>query len=104
MPWRLILFLLVLTIVVLFAGFNITNVADISFGIWTLHQVPIFLSLFIAFLVGCFVMLPFAVRRRSAKVTTKTSRQVKQNAEVEPTVDGAEPAPAPATKPAKKRK
>lgn len=83
-PWRLIFFLVVLTIVVLFAGFNLNNKADISFGFWSLTQVPIFLSLFIAFLVGCFVMLPFAVRRRSAKETSQSHRQVKRDEEMPP--------------------
>lgn len=84
MPWRLITFLVVLTIVVLFAGFNIKNVTDISFGFYTLSKVPVFLGLFISFLVGTFVMLPFAVRGRKTKGTPQKSRDSRQNAEPQP--------------------
>lgn len=84
MPGRLIGFLVVLTVVVLFAGFNITNVSDISFGFYTLTKVPVFLSLFIAFLVGTFVMLPFAFRKRNTKVRPEKSRKMKQNADNQP--------------------
>ena len=64
MPWRLILFLVVLALVVAFAGFNIQNSATISFGFYTLESVPIFLSLFAAFFLGVLVMLPFTLGRR----------------------------------------
>ncbi len=95
-PWRLILFLVVLTIVVLFAGFNLNNKADISFGLWRLSQVPIFLSLFISFLIGCFVMLPFAVRRRTAKETAPSHRQVMGDEEMHSAAEPPEPStPAP---------
>ena len=68
MPWRLVLFLIVLAIVVAFAGFNIQNVATISFGFYTLEEVPVFLGLFAAFFLGVLVMLPFTLgRRRKSK-------------------------------------
>lgn len=62
-PWKLIIFLIILAFVVFFAGFNINNISSISFGFFKLEEVPIFLSLFIAFLLGAFVMLPFTFRR-----------------------------------------
>jgi uncharacterized integral membrane protein len=67
MPWRLVVFLVVLALVVAFAGFNIQNVASISFGFYTLESVPVFLSLFAAFFLGVLVMLPFTLRRRGKK-------------------------------------
>ena len=66
-PWRLILFLCILAIIILFIGFNITNASDISFGFYTFTSVPVFISLFIAFLFGAFVMLPFAVVGKKGK-------------------------------------
>lgn len=69
MPWRMILFLAILAIVVFFAGFNISNVSDISFGFRSITGVPIFISLFVAYLVGTLTMVPFLVgkRKRSRK-------------------------------------
>ena len=103
MPWRLIAFLIVLTLVVLFAGFNITNESDISFGFYTLTKVPVFLSLFIAFLLGTFLVLPFAVRKRNAKASDQKSREVKQNAEIKPAEEPVVP-PEQAEQPSKKKR
>ncbi|MFP4362860.1 MAG: hypothetical protein ACLFR1_03210 [Spirochaetia bacterium] len=71
-PWKLIGFLTILTLFVVFAGFNITNVSDISFGLFTISDVPIFLSLFAAYIVGGFTVLPFAF-------TTRKNRNIAQN-------------------------
>ncbi len=66
-PWKMIFFLAILAVVVFFAGFNITNVSDISFGFYTILDVPIFISLFIAFIAGALVMIPFVVRKKKPK-------------------------------------
>ncbi|TVQ38406.1 MAG: hypothetical protein EA384_09320 [Spirochaetaceae bacterium] len=77
------LFLIVLGLVVVFAGFNAGNVADISFGFHTLEAVPIFMSLFAAFFLGALIVLPFTVFRRSKKKSKapkdkqETSQQAK---------------------------
>ena len=76
MPWRLMFFIVILGIVVFFAGFNITNVSDISFGFYTITDVPIFISLFVAFLVGTLVMIPFRVGRKR-RGDTKPSRSAR---------------------------
>ena len=67
MPWRLVLFLIALGLVVAFAGFNAGNATDVSFGFHTFEAVPIFLSLFAAFFLGALIVLPFTVLRRSKK-------------------------------------
>ena len=63
MPWRLIGFLLVLVLVAAFATVNIPNRSDVSFGFYTFEEVPIFLSLLIAFILGTLLMVPFLLRR-----------------------------------------
>ena len=76
MPWKMVFFLAVLALVVFFAGFNITNVSDISCGFYTITNVPIFISLFMAFVVGTLVMIPFVGKRKSRK---KAKEQVPEN-------------------------
>lgn len=71
MPGKMIFFLVVLAVVVFFAGFNITNVSDISFGFYTITDVPIFISLFIAFVVGTLVMIPFVAKKKVPKKKKK---------------------------------
>ena len=58
MPWRMIIVLLVLLIVVIFSGFNL-NLVDISIVFYEFKNVPLFLPLISAFIVGALVMIPF---------------------------------------------
>ncbi len=92
MPWRMIIFLLILAVVVFFAGFNITNVSDISFGFYTVKDVPIFISLFVSFLVGTLVTLPFVVGKRRKK-SQKTPKQVGEEPLSTVTLDEIPPIP-----------
>mgnify|MGYP006305854057 CR=1 FL=1 len=82
-PWKMIFFLVILAFVVFFAGFNITNVSDISFGFYTIEDVPIFISLFIAFIVGALVMIPFVARSRGAAKEKKKPQDNSQASGVE---------------------
>ena len=77
MPWKMVFFLIVLAFVVFFAGFNISNTSDISFGFYTIQSVPIFISLFVAFLIGAFVMIPFMTRGKN-KGKSRIERQEKR--------------------------
>jgi len=60
MPWRLIVFLLSLIVVLVFAGFNMNNSSNISFGFHELTDVPIFVSLLFSFILGVLFALPVA--------------------------------------------
>lgn len=91
-PWKMIFFLAILAIVVFFAGFNITNVSDISFGFYTVSEVPIFISLFVAFLAGALVMIPFVARKKRKKARKQIVDDSSGNSDVEeipeiPTMD-----------------
>jgi uncharacterized integral membrane protein len=61
-------------IVVLFIVFNVNNSSDISFGFKTYEEVPIFLSLFIAFAAGALVTIPmvlFGKRKKNPEKEVK---------------------------------
>ncbi len=60
-PWRMIIALLVLVLVALFSGFNLAPVS-ISVGFYTFEQIPLFLALIAAFILGALVVLPFSMR------------------------------------------
>ncbi|MCL2230882.1 MAG: hypothetical protein FWC01_07270 [Treponema sp.] len=63
MPWRLILFILIFGIFLAFVTFNLENKCDISFGSekLTLKEVPIFLTVFISFLMGLVCAFPLVL-------------------------------------------
>ena len=68
MPWKLVGFIICLILGTCFAGFNLENSCNISFGFKTFQNVPIFFSLIVAFSCGVLVTLPFTViKKKSAK-------------------------------------
>ena len=71
MPWRLIGFIVLLVLVGIFSNLNLDNRCDISLGFVVLEEVPIFISLLVAFLAGALVIFPFtiapAIRRRDRR-------------------------------------
>lgn len=69
MPWKLILFILSVTLVTIFIGFNLENACNVSFGFYTFQNVPIFMSILLAFAVGVFIMLPFTFGHRKKDKT-----------------------------------
>ncbi len=92
-PWKLILFFIFLLIFVLFAGFNIRNTSDISLGFKTLNDVPIFVSLFIAFLLGGFVVMPFIFIGRRKKIQ-KVKKKIQSGAQEKPSIESEPVIPA----------
>ena len=71
MPWKLVGFIICLVLGTCFAGYNLGNNCNISFGFHTFENVPIFFSLIVAFACGEVVTLPFTVIR---KKTTKEKK------------------------------
>lgn len=85
MPWKLIAFILLLVLMMFFIGYNLENRADISVILYTFEDVPVFFSMFGAFLLGVMVALPFALGnpfKRNTKVPKKKS-SAKQQASTE---------------------
>lgn len=58
--FKLIFFLIGLAVAILLSAFNIGNTSSISFGFATIDDIPIFLSIAIAFFAGAVFTLPFA--------------------------------------------
>ena len=81
MPWKMIVLLIILVVIALFSGFNIDPV-DVSIGFHVFKNVPLFLALFIAFVVGALVMLPLTLRGSTRRKGTATGKKVK--AEIAP--------------------
>ncbi|MDR2110759.1 MAG: hypothetical protein LBP32_05575 [Spirochaetaceae bacterium] len=68
MPWRLVGFIILLGMVLVFIGVNLENSCDISF--WfnvTIPGVPIYLTIFASFVLGMLCSLPLVVSSRFKK-------------------------------------
>ena len=76
MPWRLIVFIVLFAVFLVFISFNLENKCDISFGFTVIPGVPVFLTIFFSFVTGLVCSLPFALwagkRRRQKALKDKT--------------------------------
>ncbi len=77
MPVKLILVLILIILVAILTGFNLSNTCTIWF-FHTFTDIPVFAALLTAFILGVIVTLPFTVKKR---------KQGKKSAEQ---IDGAE--------------
>ena len=61
MPWRLIQFIAICAVFILFIMFNLDNRSDVSLGFVEFGEVPVFLTVFFSFTAGMALTLPFIV-------------------------------------------
>ena len=61
MPWRLIGFVIAFAIFLGFITLNIGNTSDISFGLYKIYDVPVFLTAFSSFFLGMFFAIPIVI-------------------------------------------
>jgi uncharacterized integral membrane protein len=76
MKFKIFIVVIAITLEALFAGLNMNNSSDISFGFTTLTDVPVFLSISISFVAGALIILPFTLFRGRKK--TKEQQPVKK--------------------------
>jgi len=61
MPWRLLVLIIILGILLGFIGFNLNNTCDLSLGFKVFKGVPIYLTVFASFMLGMVSSLPFII-------------------------------------------
>jgi uncharacterized integral membrane protein len=52
MPWRLIEFIIIFALLLIFVFFNIDNKCDINFGFTRIRDAPVYLTVFTSFIIG----------------------------------------------------
>ena len=62
--WKLVAFLIGMVVMLIFAGFNYSNISNISLGFYVFKDVPIFISLLVAFVGGDFFCPSLCPQRR----------------------------------------
>jgi len=89
MPLRLIGLLAFVGLLVSFIGFNLGNVADVSFGFHVFRGVPVFLTAFVSFALGLLVALPsvFIARFSARKRFRPSSAKALQRKTADPGLD-----------------
>ncbi|MDR1429708.1 MAG: hypothetical protein LBI85_05415 [Spirochaetaceae bacterium] len=97
--WRLLGTVILFAILLLFIGFNLNNRCDVSFWFVELKQVPVYLTVFSAFMLGLLCSIPLAFslgRKRKAKAAIpapspegKKKKDKKKGGETGDTGDGS---------------
>lgn len=75
MPWRLIGFILILALFIGFIALNLDHNSDISFGFYVIPEVPVFVSLFGAFVVGVMVGIPLTAMAKNRRFKRRLRKQ-----------------------------
>ena len=69
--WRLIVFILIFALFLVFIVFNLDNKCDVSFGFKTIKEIPVFLTVFSSFVLGMLFAVPFVRgRKKHSKETS----------------------------------
>ena len=76
MPWRFFGILVILILFVLFAGFNIDFRTNISFGFYIFENVPIFISIFISFVLGALITVPLLLKSQWKRRIKKEQKEL----------------------------
>jgi uncharacterized integral membrane protein len=67
MPLRLVEFIIVFAVFLVFIAFNLENKCDINFGFRLVKDVPVFLTAFSSFIFGMLCAVPLIIRARIKK-------------------------------------
>jgi uncharacterized integral membrane protein len=69
MPWKLLAFIIAMTIVLVFIGFNLENRCDVSLAFYTFTDVPVVITILASFLLGLLMAFPLSFARKPKKHT-----------------------------------
>jgi hypothetical protein len=67
MPLRLIEFIIVFAVFLVFIAFNLGNKCDVNFGFRLVKDVPVFLTAFSSFIFGMLCTVPFIIGAKAKK-------------------------------------
>jgi uncharacterized integral membrane protein len=77
MPWRLIGFIILFSVFLVFILSNLENKCDISFIKWTLTTVPVFITVFSSFILGMLSAIPIIISVSLKKRKEQGSQSLK---------------------------
>jgi uncharacterized integral membrane protein len=77
MPWRLIGFIIIFAVFLIFIAFNLQNNCDINLVFRVFPEVPVYLTAFSSFILGMFCAIPFILIVKKEKDGKKFSPEEK---------------------------
>lgn len=94
MPWRLIEFIIILAIELIFIMLNQHSASDVSFGFFRFYNVPVYVTAFVAFMLGILAATPFFIFsrfKRKEKLKDKKNKRAAQLSAEQPPAEVADP-------------
>ena len=88
-PWRLIIFIAVFAVFLVFISFNLENKCDISFGFAKLTEVPVFITIFFSFVIGLLCAIPLVIFIKKRKEALSLTEKKTVETESVQNIDGA---------------
>ncbi|MBN2736868.1 MAG: DUF1049 domain-containing protein [Spirochaetales bacterium] len=83
MPWKFIFTIIILVLVVIFAGFNVHPVS-ISFGFAQISEIPMFVCILSAFALGTIISVPFVMVSKKKKLKKVNDKKNPVNTQLSP--------------------
>ncbi|ULQ60600.1 hypothetical protein K7I13_04785 [Brucepastera parasyntrophica] len=91
MPYKLILFVIILVFAAFFIGYNLENSCSVSVVFHTFKDVPVYLSVLLAFIAGTLCSIPFFIGFRKNNHSDTVRRDQKPSG-TSPLPPGKKPA------------
>lgn len=66
MPWKTLIIIILAVLFTLFITLNVNNHTEISLVFFTLHAVPVYITVFVSMLIGALFMLPVLFKCRKS--------------------------------------
>jgi uncharacterized integral membrane protein len=71
MPWKLLAFIIAMSVVLVFIGLNLENRCDVSVAFHTFTDVPVVITILASFLLGLLMAFPLSFTSKSGKRSGK---------------------------------
>jgi len=84
MPWRLIGFISIFIIFLVFIGFNLGEEyqCNINLGFISIKNVPVFYTIFVSFLLGFLATLPVVLNAKKKEAVSKNTKEKKPEKDI----------------------
>jgi len=86
MPWRLIIMIIVVAVFLVFITFNLDNKCEINFFGAKIPEVPVFITIFISFVIGLLSSIPlvFLILRKYKKKHHQENIKASDEPQIDP--------------------
>lgn len=83
MPWKTLIIIILAVLFTLFITLNVNNHTELSLVFFTLHEVPVYITVFVSMLIGALFMLPVLFNGRKSRKGSAKEKEKEKEDEIE---------------------